>query len=103
MAKKFLRSIAQPLAPTQKAADGTTKGKDSWDLKELERFQKEQKANRGEGDLGRPDAMTHDYMHSSVNGTNTANGVNGHAPAADEFDDDIADEDLLMAESMDIG
>ncbi|KIV95003.1 DNA repair helicase rad15, variant [Exophiala mesophila] len=105
MAKKFLRNIAQPLAASQKATDGTTKGKDSWDLRELERFQREQKANRGEGDMGREDARMHDYMHSAVNGqapTNGANGANGHNGSNDDFDDDIADEDLLMAETMDV-
>lgn len=106
MAKKFLRGIAQPLNTNQKAPDGSTKGKDSWDLRELERFQGEQKANRGEGDMGRSDARMHDYMNSDGNtrpAQNETNGTNGHAIIPDEFDEDIADEDLLQAERMDIG
>lgn len=41
-ARKFLRGVAQPLEIAQKAADGSLKGKDSWDLNELEVFQREQ-------------------------------------------------------------
>lgn len=100
MAKKFLRTIAQPLPTSQKAADGSLKGKDSWDLRELQRFQKDQKANRGEGDMGREDATMHDYIPSQPVTTSFQNGTNGHV-MNDEFDDDIADEDLLMAETMD--
>ena len=100
MAKKFLRTIAQPLGPGQKLPDGSTKGKDSWDLNELENFQKEQRLRRGEGDMGREDATMHDYMHSQVNGMPVRNGAIANANGTDEFDDDIADEDLLMAEAM---
>lgn len=101
MAKKFLRSIAQPLATGQKAPDGSTKGKDSWDLRELESFQREQKLRRGEGDVGREAAEFHDYMHSEVNRVPAQNGTNGHVDAIDEFEEGIADEELLMAERMD--
>jgi len=103
MAKKFLRSIAQPLNNSQKAPDGSTKGKDSWDLRELEKFQGDQKVNRGEGDMGRSDARMHDYMRMELNNESLQNGTNGHRTANDEFEDDIADEDLLQAERMDIG
>ncbi|EHY58855.1 TFIIH/NER complex ATP-dependent 5'-3' DNA helicase subunit [Exophiala dermatitidis] len=103
MAKKFLRSIAQPLGTGQKAPDGSTKGKDSWDLKELEQFQREQKARRGEGDFGRHDAYSHDYLNSAVNTTTQVqNGTNGHSNIEDEFDEGIADEELLIAERMQI-
>jgi DNA excision repair protein ERCC-2 len=74
MARKFLRGIAQPLEIAQKAADGSLKGKDSWDLNELEVFQREQARNRGQGDVGREDAIMHDYTVVDTNG----NGVNGH-------------------------
>ena len=96
MAKKFMRSIAQPLAAGQKASDGSTKGKDSWDLKELESFQKEQGMKRGmEGDMGREDAFMHDYMDSEVNRVHRQeNGV----PVDDDFADGIADTDLMEAE-----
>ena len=96
MAKKFMRSIAQPLAAGQKASDGSTKGKDSWDLKELESFQKEQGMKRGmEGDMGREDAFMHDYMDSEVNRVHRqGNGV----PVDDDFADGIADTDLMEAE-----
>ncbi|KIW80802.1 DNA repair helicase rad15 [Fonsecaea pedrosoi CBS 271.37] len=100
MAKKFLRSIAQPLGPGQKLPDGSTKGKDSWDLKDLENFQKEQQAKRGEGDMGREDATMHDYMCSEANGAPAQNGTNGHVGGVDDFDEVIADEELLMAEAM---
>lgn len=96
MAKKFMRSIAQPLAAGQKASDGSTKGKDSWDLKELESFQKEQGMKRGmEGDMGREDAFMHDYMDSEVNRVHRQeNGM----PIDDDFADGIADTDLMEAE-----
>ncbi len=50
--------------------------------------------------MGREDATMHDYMHSEVNGMPERNGTNGHANEMDEFEDDVADEDLLMAEAM---
>ncbi|KAK5467075.1 TFIIH/NER complex ATP-dependent 5'-3' DNA helicase subunit [Exophiala xenobiotica] len=103
MAKKFLRSIAQPLGPGQKAPDGTTKGKDSWTLKELEAFQKEQGLKRGQGDEGREGANFHDYMHSEINNVPVQRGTNGHSTAVDEFDEMIADEEFLMAERMELG
>ena len=120
LAKKFLRNIAQPLPKIPPARDGVTgmeslKGKDSWSLAELEAFQAEQRARKGEGHEGREDAMMHDYMHSAVNGTNGVNGhgdVNGDmeleelgldaaaeegigAGGTEEFDDGI-DDDALM-------
>ena len=96
MAKKFMRNIAQPLAAGGKASDVSTKGKDSWDLKELESFQKEQGMKRGmEGDMGREDAFMHDYMDSEVNRVHRQeNGV----PVDDDFADGIADYDLMEAE-----
>ena len=103
LAKKFLRNIAQPLRPGQKLPDGSTKGKDSWSFEELEMFQAEQKARRGEGggDFGREDAAMHDYMHSDVN----RNGINGSAIVNgrevdmqdDEYGDGIEDADLIEA------
>jgi DNA excision repair protein ERCC-2 len=99
MAKKFLRSIAQPLPKTVSEGDDVTgvKGKDSWDLKTLERFQREQGMKRGEGDMGREDAMMHDYMHSDVNRmpVNHSNGAVRLNQVRDEFDDEIDDQDML--------
>ena len=101
LAKKFLRTIAQPLGKGERLPDGTTKGKDSWDLKELEMFQVEQTGKRGEGDVGREDAMMHDYMHSSVNASvgEDSNGVRAviDGMEVDDFQDGLADEDLLEA------
>ncbi|RMZ89543.1 hypothetical protein DV736_g3225, partial [Chaetothyriales sp. CBS 134916] len=95
LSKKFFRTIAQPLGPGQTLPDGTTKGKDSWNLKELESFQREQRAHRGEGDVGRLDATMHDYMHSAVN---RADGDDG-AGDEDEFGaDGIDDADLMDAQ-----
>lgn len=44
-------------------------------------------------------------MHSEVNGADGQNGSsNGHFNGAnDEFEDGIADEDLLMAEAIAVG
>ena len=103
MAKKFLRSIAQPLSTTADNTDNTNgiKGKDSWDLKTLENFQREQTARRGaEGDMGREDAQMHDYMHSNVNRLPVDNGANGNGvmplnQVQDEFGNEIDDQDML--------
>lgn len=94
ISKKFLRSIAQPLGSGQKAPDGSTKGKDSWSVEELEKFQREQSDRRGEGDVGREDATMHDYMNSNTNGTN---GM------IDDYDQGIDDFDLIHAEAMVVG
>ena len=102
MAKKFLRSIAQPLASSVTGENTDTNGitgKDSWDLKTLENFQLEQKARRGEeGDMGREDAQMHDYMHSNVNRVPVNAGTNGVMPlnqVEDEFGNEIDDQDML--------
>jgi hypothetical protein len=102
MAKKFLRSIAQPLSSSITRGNTDTngiKGKDSWDLKTLENFQLEQKARRGEeGDMGREDAQMHDYMHSNVNRVPVNAGGNGVMPlnqVEDEFGNEIDDQDML--------
>ena len=101
LSKKFLRTIAQPLGKGERLPDGTTKGKDSWDLKELEMFQIEQNGRRGEGDVGREDAQMHDYMHSNVNASVGENTDGVHAVIngmdVDGFQDGLADEDLLEA------
>lgn len=109
LAKKFLRNIAQPL-PTnhgqgqtgQKAGETNLKGKDSWDLKELEIFQREQARTRGEGggDAGRLEAGMHDYMDFAVDvsGANGTNGVGGaDGMDVDEYDGGIDDADLMEA------
>lgn len=77
-AKKFLRTIAQPLS------DKDQEGHSTWSMKDLERHQRLQKAEERErfGDMEDVD----------MNG-NGLNGANGHT---DEFDDGI-DEDELMA------
>jgi DNA excision repair protein ERCC-2 len=112
MARKFLRGIAQPLETVQRPTDregvAALKGKDSWSLDELQMFQREQKAMRGEGDMGREGAGDWDYMalddapvkqSNGANGATHANGdADGHA-GADEFGDEVADEDLMIAEA----
>lgn len=99
MAKKFLRGIAQPLAKSVSAGDDAVgvKGKDSWDLKTLENFQREQGSKRGEGDVGREDAMMHDYMHSDVNRmpVSDSNGVIPLNQVEDEYGNEIDDQDML--------
>jgi DNA excision repair protein ERCC-2 len=100
MAKKFLRSIAQPLNEAQRmGVMEKAKGKDSWTLQELMRYQAEQRARRGEGHEGREDAQMHDYMESEVNvpnGSRHTNGTNGHTNGTtDEFEDDIDDNELM--------
>jgi DNA excision repair protein ERCC-2 len=96
MAKKFLRGIAQPLPKSVSVGDDV-KGKDSWDLKTLENFQREQALRRGEGDVGREDAMMHDYMHSDVNRM-PVGGSSGVIPlnqVEDEYGNEIDDQDML--------
>ena len=100
LAKKFLRTIAQPLNEAQRnGIMESAKGKDSWTLAELERFQAEQRARKGEGHEGREDAQMHDYMESEVNvpnGNGHAHGTNGHTiETRDEFEDEIDDDDLM--------
>ena len=79
------------------------KGKDSWDLTELEIFQKEQKRTRGEGDVGRSAAGAHDYLDFAVevNGAGAngvgANGAEVDGMDVDEFDGGIDDADLMEA------
>jgi DNA excision repair protein ERCC-2 len=97
MAKKFLRGIAQPLANTSGQEGTGVKGKDSWDLGTLERFQREQAAARGEGDVGREDMLQHDYMRSEVNRVPVGAGA-GVVPlnqVEDEFGNEIDDQDML--------
>jgi DNA excision repair protein ERCC-2 len=100
LAKKFLRTIAQPLNEAQRnGIIESAKGKDSWTFVELERFQAEQRARKGEGHEGREDAQMHDYMESEVNvlnGNEHANGTNGHMnELRDEFEDEIDDDELM--------
>ena len=100
MAKKFLRSIAQPLTEAQRmGVMEKAKGKDSWTFQELMRYQAEQRARKGEGHEGREDAQMHDYMESEINVPNRNGHVddtNGHTNGArDEFEDDIDDDELM--------
>ena len=103
LAKKFLRTIAQPLNEAQRnGIMETAKGKDSWTLAELERFQAEQRARKGEGHEGREDAQMHDYMESEVNVPNRnghSDATNGHTNGTrDEFEDEIDDDELMAME-----
>ena len=103
MAKKFLRSIAQPLEKSQRGELKGGKGKDSWSLKELESFQQEQRGRKGEGHEGREEAGMHDYMDSVVNQSalnqpNGTNGVNGHA-RGDEYDEGIDDDEMMVMDA----
>ena len=106
MAKKFLRSIAQPL-PKSSRETTAGKGKDSWSLKELESFQKEMALKRGEGGyLGLNSGDTHDYMDSAINTNVIEAGKveivdremerNYMRDGGEEFDDDDVDDDELM-------
>jgi DNA excision repair protein ERCC-2 len=100
MAKKFLRTIAQPLNEAQRnGVMESAKGKDSWTLTELERFQAQQRARKGEGHEGREDALMHDYMESEASRSNmqtNPNGTGGHTNGTrDEFEDDVDDDELM--------
>jgi DNA excision repair protein ERCC-2 len=107
MAKKFLRNIAQPLPKTSRELAGG-KGKDSWSLQELESYQAEQKARRGEGGHVDRDEGMHDYMQSVVNGNGTDTGAaeeiegrdesNDLRDGEDEYDDGIDDDELMRME-----
>jgi DNA excision repair protein ERCC-2 len=100
MAKKFLRTIAQPLGEAARAGGEAGKGKDSWTLDELEAFQAAQATRTTEGHAGPPDAPMLDYVDSEVTAT-TGNLVNGHrtnGDAIDDFDDGVDDDDLVAME-----
>ena len=101
MAKKFLRTISQPLPPTP---DG--KKKDSWSLRELEKHQQElrqmkrdvEEAGHGAEDVemgideyyGGADVEVAAVNGDGLDGT-------GHQGALDEYDEGI-DEDLMNME-----
>ena len=101
MAKKFLRTISQPLPPP---VDGKTGGKkDSWDIRDLQRHQEEMKRMRRDAEevtggaedveMGIEEFYGAEVTVAAVNG----DGLDGtgHQGALDEYDEEGIDEDLM--------
>lgn len=112
VSKKFLRTIAQPMAkpPNERVARTMEdlKGKDSFDVNDLRIFQEERRRRMaaGGGDMGREQVGDMDYQvgNGGVNGglgkgdvaMLGANGHTGQENGEDEFDDDDDIDQIMM-------
>lgn len=86
-AKSFLRTMAQPFKPKDQ------EGISTWSLRDVEAYIAKMKSEREDQAMQDVSAAP-----TSTNGAGARPGVSGDA-GANEFDDDMVDEDLMMLDA----